>query len=336
MEFLADLGLFTTKTIVIVGSILVILSFLFQASSRNKTRSHIDIEKLNHRFRSLRRQLQGHTLSPKALKATMKEDKKNKKKNLDPKENRIFVLDFEGDIRASGVSSLREEVTAILSVAKPQDEVVVRLESGGGMVTTYGLAASQLARFKPHQIKLTVCVDKVAASGGYMMACVADQILCAPWAIVGSIGVIAQVPNFHRLLKKHDIDYNEVTAGEFKRTVTVFGEITEPGFNKFKAQIEDTHGLFKTFVSAHRPHVDINLVATGEHWYGTQAKDMGLIDQILTSDDYLFERYETTDILKVQYLGKRKLSERLSDSLADLSSKVFFRVWSILEKTKYD
>lgn len=334
MAFLSDLGLFAAKTFLIVGSILVVVMVVFILSQKGKGRKHLEVEKLNHRYRDFRRFLQGQLMSRKSFKSLLKEEKKVSKKD-EPKSTRVFVLDFNGDIRASAVNSLREEVTAILTVARPGDEVVVRLESPGGMVTAYGLAASQLARIKAHKLRLTVCVDKVAASGGYMMACVADRILAAPFAIVGSIGVVAQVPNVHRLLKRNDIEYREVTAGQYKRTVSIFGEITEPGLEKFKEQIEDTHQLFKSFVTQHRPQVDINQVATGEHWYGTQAVDLRLVDELLTSDDYLYDLHQSADLLRVEYHGRKKLSERLSEGLGRALHQAAIRLWSDLERLRF-
>lgn len=335
MEFLSELGLFTAKLILIAGAVLILIAFAMQSSNRGRQRAQLEIEKLNRRFRSYRRQLQGHVLNKKEFKSLLKGEKKARKSE-EQKPSRLFVVDFDGDIRASGVESLREEVTAILSVAKPGDEVVVRLDSGGGLVTHYGLAASQLMRFKSHQVRLTVCVDKIAASGGYMMACVADRILAAPFAVVGSIGVVAQVPNIHKLLRRHDIDYREITAGEYKRTISVFGEITEPGMEKFKSQIEETHVLFKTFVNSHRPALKIEQVATGEHWYGTQAVDLGLVDEIRTSDDYLFDRYESADIYRVQYHGKKRWADRLSDSLTRTTHGLLRRVWSDLDRSRFN
>lgn len=319
MDFLYDLGLFVAKAFVIVSAILIVLIFAIQMGSSRAHRKlpHLEIEKLNNRFRSFRRQLQGQILGKKKLKSLAKEDKKLAKKDRH-EGPRVFVLDFNGDIKASAVASLREEITAILSVAQKGDEVVLRLESGGGLVTSYGLAASQLERVKRAGITLTVCVDKIAASGGYMMACVADRILAAPFAVLGSIGVIAQVPNFNRLLKRADIDYREVTAGEFKRTVTLFGEITEPGLEKFKRQIEDTHGLFKSYVARHRPTLDVSRVGTGEHWYGTQALELGLADEIRTSDDYVFEKSNSAEVFAVHYPQRKPLSERLSDSFGQV------------------
>lgn len=338
MEFIWEMSLFLLKAVIIVIAIGAVLILFVQAisSARKARRTGIEVEKLNERYHSFRHQMQSRLLGKKEFKALSKADKKTTKaEKATPRSTRLFVLNFEGDIRAAATADLREEVTAILSIAKPNDEVVVKLESGGGLVTSYGLAASQLARLKSAGVKLTVCVDKVAASGGYMMACVADQILAAPFAIVGSIGVIAQVPNFNRILKKNDIDYREVTAGEFKRTVTVFGEITEPGLQKFKSQIEETHTLFKDFVHQNRPRMDISKVATGEYWYGTQALGLGLVDGIKTSDEYLVSHYESADVFSVQHHGRRRLADRVTESFTKIFHAVAVKLWSDLDRTKY-
>ena len=242
---------------------------------------------------------------------------------------RVFVLDFNGDIRASEVDLLREEISAVLAFASPTDEVVLRLDSAGGMVHSYGLAASQLERIKAAKIKLTICVDEVAASGGYMMACLADKLIAAPFSILGSIGVVAQLPNFHRVLKKHGVDYETFTAGEYKRTVTMFGENTEKGKEKFIEEIQDTHLLFKEFVAQARPNVDIDQVATGEVWFGRRALEQNLVDELNTSDDFLMKICQSADVYQVRYEIKRSLGERLSDMTVKTSGKV---VTNILEK----
>lgn len=246
---------------------------------------------------------------------------------------RVFVLDFNGDIKASEVDLLREEISAILSFASKSDEIVLRLDSAGGMVHTYGLAASQLERIKAQNIKLTICVDEVAASGGYMMACLADQLIVAPFALVGSIGVIAQVPNFHRVLKKHDVDYEMFTAGEYKRTVTMFGENTEKGKSKFVEEIQDTHQLFKDFVADARPAIDISDVATGEVWFGRRAIEKNLVDQLNTSDDFLMQTCKTADVYQVRYEVKKSLGERLSDFSVKTSGNIVSNLVSKLSNS---
>ena len=234
---------------------------------------------------------------------------------------RLFILDFQGDLRGSEVAALREEVTAVLLVAREQDEVLLRLESTGGMVHAYGLAASQLSRIREKKIKLTIAVDKVAASGGYLMACVGDRILAAPFAIIGSIGVITQMPNFSRLLKKHDIDYEQVTAGEFKRTVTMFGETTDKARQKLKEEVEDTHMLFKDFVKEQRPVVDLEKVATGEYWLGTRAHTLNLIDELCTSDDHLMSLRNEVDLYEVHYKIRQKFSDKVFSLFSRLQQK---------------
>jgi len=269
-------------------------------------------------------------------KADAKALKKALKKGEEPEKprKRVFVLDFDGDMHASDVERLRQEVTAVLTIADSEDEVVVRLESPGGLVHAYGLAGSQLERFRAANIRLTVCVDRVAASGGYMMACIADHLVVAPFAVIGSIGVVAQLPNFHRLLKKHDVDYEVLTAGEYKRTLTVFGENTEKGREKFIEELEDTHELFKSFVSEYRPQLDLDKVATGEVWFGRKALDEKLVDAISTSDDYLYKLCQDNDVYELHYEVRLGLQERLGQLAVSTSDSLLSRVWQRLSNTR--
>lgn len=336
LEFLKDYGLFLVKTITIVLAVVMIIRGLVAAVQRERemSRERITVRKLNQHYENLRDGLQHEMLHPIELKREIKQrHKKHKaearqiKKAPPPEKKKIFVLNFKGDVRASAVNSLREEVTAVLTVAKPGDEVVVRLESSGGMVHSYGLAASQLLRLKQKKIPLTITVDKIAASGGYLMACVGDRILAAPFAIVGSIGVLSQVPNFHRLLKRLDVDYEEITAGEYKRTLSIFGENTEKGRQKFIEQIEETHALFKDFIRGNRAQIDIDGVATGEYWYGKRALDLKLVDELLASDDYLFAASENCDIYEITYKPKETLREKLALGLEESLGRFLFSWW---------
>jgi serine protease SohB len=272
----------------------------------------------------------------KAKKKQLSDEKKASKKVSDlsiPQRSKVYVLNFDGNISASAVGHLREEITAVLTQATPNDEVLLKLESAGGMVHSYGLASSQLDRLRKKNVPLTVCVDKVAASGGYMMACVADKILAAPFAIIGSIGVVAQMPNFNKVLKKHDVEFELLTAGEHKRTLTMFGENTEKGREKFIEELEDTHQLFKDYVSTRRPQVDIEKIATGEIWFGSRAKDMALIDDIQTSDEYLVSRIEEADVFEVAYVFKKKLHQRLGIAAEESADRLLLKWWSRLTES---
>ena len=272
----------------------------------------------------------------KAEKAKAKALKAQRKKGEDTESERkpsLYVLHFKGDISASETAALREEISAIIQVAKPNDEVLLCLESPGGVVHGYGLAASQLMRLKQHNIKLTVAVDKVAASGGYMMACVADKIVSAPFAIIGSIGVVAQIPNIHRLLKKHDVDVDVMTAGEYKRTVTMLGENTEKGKQKFQQELEETHQLFKQFVSQNRPHLDVEQVATGEHWFGQQALNLNLVDEIMTSDDLLLQAMKEKQLIGVKYVVKKSLLQKVGKQAEESVDNIALRWLKKNERT---
>ncbi|MEL0628606.1 protease SohB [Psychromonas aquatilis] len=329
MEFLSEYGLFLAKAVTVVITIVAILIAIIALTSKQKAKKgELEITDVSEQIKDNKKSIAQQLLTESQLKLKNKEEKKLQKqkakeekaaaKNNTQKKStpQLYVIDFNGSIDAKEVSSLREEVTAIISVANENDEVFVRLESGGGMVHGYGLAASQLQRLKDNNISLTISVDKVAASGGYMMACVADKIIAAPFSIIGSVGVIAQIPNFNKLLKKHDVEFEQLTAGQYKRTLTMFGENDDLGREKFKQELEETHQLFKQFVSSHRPQLDIDKIATGEHWYGTQALDLQLIDKIQTSDDYLLDHFEGKHIVQVRYQKAKKLADKIGKSVA--------------------
>jgi serine protease SohB len=326
LEFALEIAQFLIKAIIIVGSILIVISTLAAIALKQKlSEKKFKFTNLSKKFKKTSAVLKKQMLSDKEAKSLDKIEKKQEKidikKNI-PKKSKLFVLDFNGDIKASSADSLRHCITQILSIADPKsDEVLVRLESPGGMVSGYGLAASELARLRQANLKLTVAVDKVAASGGYLMSCVADTILAAPFAIVGSIGVVAGMPNFHRLLKKNDIDYNVLTAGKYKRTLTVFGENTEEGKEKFIEQLEQIHALFKKFVNKYRPSLDMEKVGTGEYWFGEDAMEMGLVDRITTSEDYLIEQMGSREVFHLEHKEKQKLVEKLMDSAASILQK---------------
>jgi serine protease SohB len=352
-EFFFEYGLFAIKMLtVLVFLLLAVFGIVMIFSSRTELdQESIEIEKINDKFDNMREALESEILSTEELKAlrkqkkqTEKEERKKEKQEakalkskLKQKKDghdaevytttrpRLFVLRFTGDVEASEVHHLREAITAVLTIATPSDEVMIILESGGGYVHSYGLGASQLQRIRDRNIPLTVAVDLVAASGGYLMAVVANKILAAPFAIIGSIGVLAQLPNFNRLLEKYDVDIEQHTAGEYKTTLTMLGKNTDKDRKKFQQELEDTHILFKKFVAEHRPILDIQKIATGEHWYGSEALYLGLIDQIITSDDYLLNQSEQVDIYEVSYVITETLKDKLSH-LFEFASKGFFKV----------
>ena len=342
LEFLYEYGLFLAKTITFVAAVIAIVVTIAASAMKQKhKKGELEITDLSEEYEEVEQDITYALLTKEQIKEKEKADKllAKKKAKADKKaqksgdikdeveKSRIFVVDFKGSIDAKEVSSLREEISAILSVATKRDEVFVRLETGGGMVHGYGLASSQLDTLRQHEIPLTVSVDKVAASGGYMMACVADKIISAPFAILGSIGVIAQVPNFNKLLKKHDVEFEQFTAGEFKRTVTMFGENTEKGREKFIEELEETHVLFKNFVSEHRPSLDIAKVATGEHWFGIKALELGLVDHIQTSDDYLQSASKAHKVVAVKYAQHKTLAEKFSKAASLSVVNLFGKLW---------
>ena len=330
MDLLQDYGLFLAKTLTVLVAVglLILLASRARHSLGRPEGERLEIVDLHARYRELVRAVKESSLSKKAfrayLKAERKRDKARERERAEPDgRKRLFVIDFNGDIRASEVAALRMLVTTVLLEHREGDAVLVRLENAGGTVSEHGLAASQLARLRARGVHLTVAVDKVAASGGYLMACVADRILAAPFAVLGSIGVLAELPNFHRLLERNGVDFELHTAGEYKRTLTLFGENTDAARQKLKDQLEETHALFKGFVSTYRPKLDLGQVATGEYWHGQRAVELGLVDALQTSDDFLLERSETMDLWHLRYSARKKPLERLLSSIQSLVVRRF-------------
>jgi serine protease SohB len=339
VEFIFDYASFLAKTVTIVIAIIVVLVVIasMRGRGRRSAGGQLHVTKLNDFYKGLRDRLEGSLLDRARLKALRKaqaKDLKKDKKSTEAKP-RVYVMDFDGDIKASATENMRTEITALLTLATPKDEVVLRLESGGGMVHSYGLASSQLARIRQAGIPLTICIDKVAASGGYMMACIGNRIISAPFAVLGSIGVVAQLPNVNRLLKKHDIDFEVLTAGEYKRTLTVFGENTEKGREKFQEDLDITHELFKNFVASYRPQLQIDEVATGAVWLGLAAKDKQLVDELKTSDEYLSEKAKTADVFHLHYAERRSLQQRVGLAATASVDRLVTGWWAKLTQQRF-
>ncbi|MGB9095192.1 protease SohB [Erwinia sp.] len=346
MDLLSYYGLFLAKTVTVVVAIAAIAILITNLAMRKRAQGgQLKLTHLGERYQEMKDDMMLAKMKHQDQKLWHKEQKKKDKQEAKAAKQRakqglktestkptLYVLDFKGSMDAHEVSSLREEISAVMAVAKPEDEVLLRLESPGGVVHGYGLASSQLQRLRDKGIRLTVAVDKVAASGGYMMACVADRIVAAPFSIVGSIGVVAQIPNFNRLLKRNEIDVELHTAGEYKRTLTLFGENTEQGREKFREDLNETHLLFKQFVHQMRPSLDIDSVATGEHWFGTQALEKGLVDAIGTSDDLIIDQMANHEVISVRYTLRKKMIDRFTQSAAGSAERLLLRLWQRGEK----
>jgi serine protease SohB len=337
-EFLTEYGLFVAKTLTAVIAVGLLAGWIAALSKRARPRDGLKVKLLNDRYRDMLQTLQNAVLPRRELRRVRKgarKQRKQERKQSSVDRKRIYVINFRGDMQASAVSSLREEITAILGFAGPEDEVLVRLENSGGLVHDHGLAASQLMRIKEKKLTLTVAVDKVAASGGYMMACVADRILAAPFAVIGSIGVLAQLPNFYRLLDQHGVDFEQIKAGEYKRTVTMFGKNTDDERAKMREEVEDVHELFKEHVVRHRPAVDIAKVATGEHWHGVRALELKLVDEITTSDDYLLAASGNSDLYEVSYETRKPLARKLATAVQQAVDGLALTWWRRARESRF-
>lgn len=338
IDLLVAYGFFLLKIITVL---LVILIPILMISSSTRHRKETDkgriiVKNLSDKLEEIGVTLKSAEMDPKAYKSFLKERNKKKKKEIKGKSKEIvYVLDFKGDIQASAVGKLKQEINAIIASQVKCKEVVIKVESGGGSAYAYGLCAAELKRLVDNKIKLTVCIDKIAASGGYLMSCVATKIVAAPWAIVGSIGVIAQLPNFHRLLKKLDIDIEMHTAGKFKRTLTTLGENTKQGREKFISELEDLHVVFKDFVKENRSKIQVAKVSTGEVWQGEKAKKLGLIDEIGTSDDYLLKLASKFKLLEIQYFEKKPFTARIGSAAEVIVEKGIYKILDIFNKDRF-
>lgn len=323
-QALLQLGVFAAQSIIVLVIIVAVMLafFVMLAKSKQKTYGRLSIKNINHLYDENKQMMLEEILPKKEFKKFLKEQKEVEKKRAESKLKSIFVLNFHGDMQASAVSSLTKEITAVLNVATPKDEVLVRVESGGGVVHGYGLGASQLMRLRQHNIPLTVAIDKVAASGGYMMACTANKILAAPFAFVGSIGVVIQMPNFNRVLKNKNIDFEMHTAGEYKRTITMFGENTEEGREKLREEINEVHAQFKELIHQHRPQMDLAQAATGEYWLAEKALSLKLVDELQTSDEYLLQQSKTANIYEVSFEEKKSFIARLTGGAQSLINTI--------------
>jgi len=341
VHFLLDYGLFFLKSLTILAAAILILLVVagIKASRRHPDpHGELVIENLNDYYDDLEDTLASEVLEKESYKAKQKSKKKaekaKRKSDEQQEKPKLYTFDFYGDLHASEVDDLRELVTTVLLMATPKDEVVVTLESAGGLVHTYGLAAAQLARIRDKQIPLTVSVDKVAASGGYMMASVANKIISAPFAILGSIGVIAELPNFNKVLKNYQVEYEQHTAGEYKRTLTMFGENTNKAREKFVRELDETHALFKSHIKQYRPQLALDEVATGEHWYGHQAIDLALCDALQTSDDYLLSMRDKFDMFRLKFERTQSLRDKLSDLMGKCFDKVWVKLFTKIDQTE--
>ncbi|CAL4042664.1 Probable protease SohB [Buchnera aphidicola (Phyllaphis fagi)] len=315
MDFICEYGLFLFKIVtVFICFIIIFLFFSYCAQKKTKTEGILKITNIIDHYNNMKHIIISSKNNKYQKKTWFKKKNtqylKHKNSNFESLKPTLYIIDFYGDIHASEVSSLREEISAIISVSKQHDEVLLRLESAGGTIHEYGLAASQLQRLREKNIKLIISIDKIAASGGYMMACIGNHISASYFSIIGSIGVVSLIPNFYKLLKKHNIDIELHTAGDYKRTLTLFGKNTENDRQYFKNKLNNTHDLFKNFIYKMRPCLNLNEISNGDYWFGITALEKKLIDSISTSDDLILEKIKDFNIFHIQYIKPKKIFNR--------------------------
>jgi serine protease SohB len=313
-NILANYTIFFLKitTIIILLLLTLIMCLII---IKNKDNKYIKIKNINKKYITFKKLFLSEILKKTEKKQIIKnineEEKITKTKNL-------FILNFNGDINASDINNLKDILSVIILNKKYVDEVLIKLTSNGGIVTNYGLAATQLKRLKNENINLTISIDTIAASGGYMMACVANKIIASHFSIIGSIGVLGIIPNINKILNKNNIEIEYHTSGKYKKTLSIIGENTEIGRKKFIESLENTHFLFKNFVKENRSQINIEEIATGEYWYGIDALKLNLIDKIQTSDEYIMENLNTTQIYEIKLNEKTNIKNKIKEHIHNI------------------
>lgn len=213
------------------------------------------------------------------------------------------VLRFEGDTMATGRQDFARMVDEVLHNKERIQRVIVVVNSPGGGVSVYGQMFAGMERMRNAGVDVTACVDTYAASGGYLMSVPAQRIIAAPFAMVGSIGVVSEFMNFNKLLRRLGVEPMTITAGELKRTVTPLSEVTEENKAAYKAQLEAIHRQFIAVVKKYR-EVDADRVCTGNHWTAAESVELklNLVDGLATSQEYLFEANQTEDLVTISKL----------------------------------
>lgn len=239
------------------------------------------------------------------------------------------LLSFNGDINATEVIEFGRAVSMIVQMKDLVSEVYIIINSGGGVVNGYGLLASEIERLHYSEIETYALIDQVAASGGYMAACVANHVVAAPFAYIGSIGVVSEMPNFNQILSDNGINIEQHTAGKSKRTVTPLGKITDEDRNEFKKKLERIHRSFINHVSHYRNINDADenknsIIFSGDYWIAeeTVELELGLVDEISTSQEFLLDKMKEYNIIEITFQENKTKKSKLSllNSLTTLFS----------------
>ncbi len=239
---------------------------------------------------------------------------------------RLAVLRFQGlrDLNASGDQRLSEAIDEVLVNRDHFEEAVVIIDSPGGTTHGYGHAYALLERLSASGLKVTACIDRIGASGGYLMALPADRILAGPFAIVGSVGVVAGIPNVKRLLEEKGVSYRLFVAGDKKRVVH-FADDDGPEVREYMDEkLAGIHTQFLQAVEKHRgDRVKLDEVRSGDHWSAEESveKGLGLVDELQTSAEYLLERNREVALVMIE--RRVDITERFAGYLAArLSARV--------------
>jgi protease-4 len=202
----------------------------------------------------------------------------------------IAVIHLEGTIQGgTGLGATPEYILDQLDKALADDNVkaiLLRIDSPGGTVAAsqeIALAVKRASEKKP----VVVSVGDICASGGYMVASQADEIIASPGSSVGSIGVIMEVANVEELLNKVGISFTTLTTGAYKDAGSPYRSLTETETAMLNEQLTVIYDQFITDVAEGRdlPETKVRELATGWVWLGSEALDLGLVDSLGNYND---------------------------------------------------
>ncbi len=223
----------------------------------------------------------------------------------------IALIEVNGLI-SSETQSSAEKIIPLLHKATENDNasaIIIKINSGGGSATQSKIIYDEIIKIKSLSDKKIISViEDVGASGGYYIAMAADQIIASETSIVGSIGVRLDSYDVRRLFNNLGIKPRTIYSGENKLILDPFHELTSTQYNHVKSLTDEIHTQFINDLKSSRKNKinpDDKLIYSGLFYTGTQAKTLGLVDDIssiykLTNDHYknvIIQKYNSDNNL---------------------------------------
>ncbi|WP_343192796.1 S49 family peptidase [Buchnera aphidicola (Taiwanaphis decaspermi)] len=301
MEFIYSYILFIIKTLSVLfflhlfSKIIIIYILKKNDIYLNNT---LKVELLNNHYKKLKNDL-----------SFFQKKKIINQKNVYNKKSNLYILDYNDKIKKNKIKKLREEISSIILVAKKNDEVLLRLENTSDIVYEYGLVIAQLQRLRKKGIKLIISIDKIVSNGGYIIACVADHISASPFSIIGPINIVVNIPNIDKYTQTSNLNNQLNDCNTFTK-LTLIKNNTKIYVNKIFNKLDIKKYIRNSFIKDMRPSLNLNKIFNQNYWIGENAINEKLIDSINTSDDILFSKKDTHNLLKIKYVYKSNIVEK--------------------------